>query len=80
MIRKINRKLKQNRKILALFKEKGDEKCTAYQLLYSGFDFSIHTSIKIIENGQLAYYCYDHGYITQDDETLYLIKKEVDFF
>ena len=26
--------------------------------------------------GQLAYYCYDHGYLTQDNELLILLKKD----
>lgn len=76
LIRSINKRLKKNRRILALFKDKGEEFCTAYQLLYSGYDFSLHTSIKISENGQIAYYCYDHGYLTQDNEELILLKED----
>lgn len=77
-IKKVNKRLKQNRRILALFKEKGEVYCTAHQLLYSGFDFSIHTSISINKEGHLAYFCYDHGYISKDDEKLYLLQKSQD--
>lgn len=74
MIRNFNNRLRRNRKILERIVEKGKSICSANQLRYMGFDFSIHTSIYINEVGETCYYCYDRGYVSMGNDQYQLLK------
>jgi hypothetical protein len=76
IIRKLNNRLKKNRRILSHFEEIGKCICSSSQLLFMGFDFSIHTSIYIDEKGSTYYYCYDRGYVSEGDDIYALVKRE----
>ena len=78
MIRKLNNRLKKNRRILNHFDELGKVICSTSQLLFMGFDFSIHTSIYISENGDTYYYCYDRGYVSEGRDKYAIVKREAE--
>ncbi len=78
MIRKFNNRLKKNRKILNDFEELGKVICSSKQLLFMGFDFSIHTSIYINDCGDTFYYCYDRGYVSKGRDEYAVVKRETD--
>ncbi len=75
--RNINRILKNNRKILANFYEKGLLKPHKDKLLKAGYNFDYLTSIYTTKTKKTYHYCYDFG-ITAIEDNLFLIveKKE----
>lgn len=78
MIRKLNNRLKKNRRILNHFVSLGKAICSTKQLLFLGFDFSIHTSIYITDKGDTYYYCYDRGYVSAGRDKYSLVKRETE--
>ena len=78
MIRKLNNRLKKNRRILDQFNELGKTICSTKQLLFLGFDFSIHTSIYKNKEGDTFYYCYDRGYVSKGRDKYSLVKRETE--
>ena len=78
LIRSMNKRLKRNRKILMKIEEKGKTQCSTKQLVFMGFDFSIHTSIYINEIGETCYYCYDRGYVSKAKDQYVILKREME--
>lgn len=78
IMRSMNNRLKKNRKILNQINKSGKDRCTTQQLLYMGFDFSIHTSIYINEIGETCYYCYDRGYVSKGEDSYIIVERVLD--
>jgi predicted nucleic acid-binding Zn ribbon protein len=78
LIRTMNSRLKKNRRILNKIMLKGRFCCSTQELLFMGFDFSIHTSIFMNDQGETIYYCYDYGYVTREEGKVELVKREVE--
>lgn len=78
LIRIMNNRLKKNRKILAEIIAMGKKCCSSQQLLFMGFDFSIHTSIYINEIGETCYYCYDRGYVSKGNDQYVIVKRNLE--
>lgn len=78
IIRRMNNRLRKNRKILKHLEDLGKSICSSRQLVFMGFDFSIHTSMYINEVGETCFYCYDRGYVSKGDDFYVIIKRELD--
>ena len=79
IIRDMNRRLRKNRSILERISNMGEAICTGKQLTFMGFDFSIHTSIYINEQGDTFYYCYELGYVSSGNDRYSLLKRNKHF-
>ena len=75
-IRRINRTLKKNRKILEELNPGGKITIPKNLLEKKGFDFMYHTHTYTNRNGQTYYFCYEHGYLELDNNKFLLVKKE----
>lgn len=75
-IRKINRILKNNHRILKELNP--EEKTTTFKgvLEKHGFNFNFYTHIYTTQNGRDYYFCYDQGYSELDNNKYLLVKKE----
>lgn len=80
IIRKINKRLSHNYRILIELNPKGIAKKVKISTLNNaGFSFNYFTSIYITnESGNEYRYCYDHGYRILDDTWLLLVKNNMD--
>ena len=76
IIKNMNSRLNRNRNIIKKLIDEGKKKCTTQQLIFLGFDFSIHTSIYMNEIGETCYYCYDRGYISKGNNKYHLLQIE----
>jgi predicted nucleic acid-binding Zn ribbon protein len=76
LVRNINNRLRKNYKILSVLNITGKTKVTRTQLYDKGFDFQFFTSIYKTKKGNTYLYIYDEGYLTLENETFLLIKKD----
>ncbi len=74
LIRRINLKLKKNRRILNEMNITGKTKVRKQQLLHAGFDFEYFTSMYVAKNGNIYKYVYDEGYRDFEDGWVLLVK------
>jgi hypothetical protein len=74
-VRRINNILVKNRKILRELCSREKYRISTEILKLHGFDFEHFTSLKVKKNGQCCYYCYDHGYLAVDEDTLMLVSQ-----
>ena len=76
-IRRINRILRENRRILAELNPEGKARVARQRLLERGFKFSYFTNEFATRNGNLYRFCYDYGYrVTEDDYLTIVIRQE----
>lgn len=75
-VRQVNTVLRKNRKILAELNPKGKTKVHKNQLTKKGFDFGFHTNIYTTKTGNIYYFCYEHGYLSLDDDFYALVTRE----
>ena len=67
LVRRINRILLKNRRILEQLNPEGKVvKVTEEALRRQGFDFKHFTSTYVTRKNDTYYYCYDQGYLQQD--------------
>jgi hypothetical protein len=59
--RKIDRIIKQNRKILKQLFEAGRAQASKQELETMGFEFGYATQVVVANEGELRYFCYDLG-------------------
>lgn len=76
LVRKVNRTLAKNRKILTTLNPHGKSKATLEQLISEGFDFNYFTSIYETQKGGRYYFCYEQGYIFLAENELALVVKQ----
>jgi len=75
--RRINRILKQNRKILKRLVDSGRAKASLEELEIMGFAFGFATEVVVANEGQVKYFCYDIGLKTEADSLHFaLVHKE----
>ena len=74
----MNARLRKNRRILDKMIKVGRNCTSTEELLFMGFDFSIHTSIYMDDKGETIYYCYDFGYVSKEDGNIRVIKRQVE--
>lgn len=76
-IRRINRILRENRRILAELNPDGKARVARQRLLDRGFKFSYFTNEYATRNGNLYRFCYDYGYkVTEEDYLTIVIRQE----
>ena len=76
LIRNINNRLRKNYKILSELNSSGKTKVTRTKLYDNGFDFQFFTSIYKTKTGNTYFYVYNEGYLTLENDTFLLIRKE----
>jgi len=76
-IRTINYHLRKNRRILLELERSGTMTISKSNLALAGFDFNFITGFEDCNKGNTCYFCYEHGYFTDQEGTLTLIKKEI---
>lgn len=72
-MRKVNRRLAHNRKILEELNPHGKSKTSRQEMILRGFDFNYFTSIYETKKGGRYYFVYEQGYIELPDHTLALV-------
>jgi predicted nucleic acid-binding Zn ribbon protein len=75
-IRRINAILRRNRKTLEMLNPNGKAKVHLNQLKKHGFDFNYHTHQYITKNGNVYFFCYEHGYLKLDNDFFALVTRE----
>lgn len=79
LMRRVNRILSKNRKILRDLYVLNQEKANKEVLLYRGFVFNYFTSVYENSQGKKCYFIYDLGYYFSDDqkqEVLLILKED----
>lgn len=74
--RNINRILKNNRRVLFEFFDKGNYKPHKDKLLSASYNFDYLTNIYKTKNGKTYYYCYDFGIIINEDGFCSIVEKK----
>jgi hypothetical protein len=74
--RQINRILKTNRRILFDFYDANTRKTSKEKLLSAGFNFDYMTNIYKTKTGKIYYFCYDLGYISNDDIYFSIVERK----
>jgi hypothetical protein len=72
-VRYVNYILRKNRRILMELNRKGMNNVPGSMLTHAGFDFNFITNISI-KQGEILYYCYEHGYKEERDGIITLAK------
>ncbi len=75
-MRKVNRILRKNRRILAGMNPEGKAKVSKKKLLGMGFNFNFHTNIYRTKTGKVYYFCYEQGYLPIDHDYFTLVIRE----
>lgn len=76
-LRRVNYKLKRNRRILLESFLSGNEIVSLYQLSSKGFEYNYITNYQINDKGYTTYFCYDLGYMQYSNLELRLVKREI---
>ncbi|TDB65243.1 hypothetical protein [Arundinibacter roseus] len=74
VIRNTNNQLRRNRRILEELCPLDKSKTTRAVLLSKGFDFSLLTSQRITQKGNIYYFVYDYGYLELDHDFFLIVK------
>ncbi len=72
-IRRINKTLRENRRLLAEFNPDGKARLPRRKLLEAGFNFRYFTNEYTTRNGNIYRFCYDQGYAVSDKDEDYLL-------
>jgi hypothetical protein len=76
-VRRINRTLKHNYRILQQLNPEGKIKIPRAKMIRAGFDFTYFTHLYETGKGARYHFCYDHGYLQlNNDDVLLVIKKD----
>ena len=76
MVRKTNRILIRNRRLLSEFYKEGKIKVDRNVMLREGFDFSVFTRINICSEGRQYFFCYDLAYSYINNSKCGIVKDE----
>ncbi|MEP7196191.1 MAG: hypothetical protein ABI851_06695 [Saprospiraceae bacterium] len=76
IIKKVNNKLKKNRKIMAELNPEGKKTVSRDSLAGLGFDFKYSTHHFTTKKGTIYYFCYDQGYTLFEDKMVLLVRQE----
>ncbi|WP_236975636.1 hypothetical protein [Membranihabitans maritimus] len=75
-MRKVNRILRKNRRVLAELNPSGKTKVHKRQLQQKKFDFSYFTNVYRTKNGNVYYFCYDQGYLPLEKDFYALVERQ----
>lgn len=76
-VRKINRALKRNRRVLEEFL--GSERMTKQpkaNFINKGFQFQFHTHQYVNKKGDIYYFCYEYGFLPLEGDNYLIVKKK----
>lgn len=73
LVRRINRRLSINRRILKDLNPIGNNTVHREILEGKGFDFELYTKVELLDGGQELYYCYEQAYCFQSNTSIQLI-------
>lgn len=76
LVRKTNRILARNHKILTELNPNGKTTKNRSELINLGLDFNLLTSIYTTKDGKHYRFCYDQGYLELDHNKILLVKRE----
>jgi hypothetical protein len=76
LMRNINNVLRKNRRILSEFNPEGKMRIQRDKLLAKGFNFNYFTNIYRTNAGKEYFFCYDQGYVQQEDGMLTLVVRQ----
>ena len=76
LMRNINRKLRNNRRILASINIKGKTTVREETLTSRGFAFNYFTNTFTTKAGKTYYFCYDQGYLQLDQGLVTLVVRQ----
>jgi len=76
MMRKVNRTLSKNRRILKSLNPEGKATVHRNQLVKKKFDFNYHTNVYKTKAGKVYYFCYDQGYLPLDNGYFALVERQ----
>jgi len=74
-VRRINRILRKNRRILSTLNPMGKRTIDGLILAEEGFNFHYFTTIYSTQKGSQYYFCYDQGYLKLDGDRYMLVQK-----
>jgi predicted nucleic acid-binding Zn ribbon protein len=77
-VRRVNRTLVKNRKVLESVLASGQPKVTKSRLLDLGFDFTYHTHQFANGKGKTYYYCYEFGYLALENDLYLVVRSKLD--
>lgn len=77
-INSVNSILRKNRSILAELIPADSARVSKFRLSEKGFNFHYFTSIQTTRKGNAYFYCYEYGYLPQDNNYYMLVKKKRD--
>ena len=77
-LRKVNRVLRQNRRILQEINPEGKGYSTRVRLEDKGFNFNYFTSMRPARDGGYYFYCYEEGYLEIKTDYFLLVRREVE--
>jgi uncharacterized protein with von Willebrand factor type A (vWA) domain len=75
MVRKINRILRKNRRILEQLMANKHRIKPANELIELGYNFRYHTNTYQTNKGDTYVFCYELGYLKQENNTCLLVEK-----
>ncbi|MBM3164804.1 MAG: hypothetical protein FJZ80_05015 [Bacteroidetes bacterium] len=75
VVRKVNRILRKNRRILSELLDKKQKACSLNALMEYGFNMNYHTGIYQTKKGDVYVFCYDLGYLKQENNRCVLVEK-----
>ena len=76
MVRRINRILRKNRRILSELNPTGKRTIDALVLAEEGFNFHYFTNMFSTQKGSVYWFCYDQGYLKLEGEKYMLVQKQ----
>jgi predicted nucleic acid-binding Zn ribbon protein len=75
-VRLVNSILRKNRRILEQLVPDQTAKASKSKLLQRGFDFSYYTNVYTTKKGLKYFFCYEYGYLQQENEYYFLVKQK----
>ncbi len=76
LVRRINRILKVNLRVLEELNPNGKTTTTKDKMLQSGFNFNYYTNTYITREGRIYYFCYNMGYSELDNGRVVLVRNK----
>jgi hypothetical protein len=75
-IRRVNRILRKNRRVLIELNPKGKTTVDGISLAEEGFNFHYYTNVYNTKKGSTYFFCYDQGYLKLDNDQYMLVHKQ----
>ena len=76
MVRRINRILRKNRRILSSLNPTGKRTIDGLVLAEEGFNFHYFTNVYSTQKGSNYLFCYDQGYLKLEGDKYMLVQKQ----